>query len=98
MTDTTVCFPNLNDSSYAEWSVWMEAVLVQRGLWSMVKIPISGVDANGGIKAVSTIAAEVESAMKKQDAGKMDEAHAEMILHVDDGQLSHMRSRDPLKI
>ena len=45
----------------------------------MVKIPISGVDADGGIKAVSTIAAELESAMKKRDAGKMDEARAEMI-------------------
>ena len=98
MTDTTVRFPNLNDSNYAEWSVRMEAVLVRRGLWSMVKIPISGVDADGGIKAVSTIAAELESAMKKRDAGKMDEARAEMILRVDDGQLSHMRSRDPLEI
>ena len=40
----------------------------------------------------STIAAELESTMKKRDAGKMDEAHVKMILHVDDGQLSHMRS------
>ena len=86
MTDTTVRFPNLNDSNYAEWSVRMEAVLVRRGLWSMVKIPISGVDADGGIKAVSTIAAELESAMKKQDAGKMDEAHVEMILRVEIGR------------
>lgn len=98
MTDTTVRFPNLNDSNYAEWSVRMEAVLVRRGMWSMVKIPISGVDADGGVKAVSTIAAELESAMKRRDAGKMDEARAEMILRVDDGQLSHMRSRDPLEI
>jgi hypothetical protein len=98
MTDTTVRFPNLNDSNYAEWSVRMEAILVRQGLWSMVKIPISGVDADGEVKAVSTIAAELESVMKMRDAGKMDEARAEMILRVDDGQLSHMRSRDPLEI
>ena len=64
----------------------------------MVKIPISGVDAEGAVKAVSTIMAELEEAKKKRDAGKMDEARAEMILCVEDGQLSHMRSRDPLEI
>ena len=58
----------------------------------MVKIPISGVDAEGAVKAVSTIMAELEEAKKKRDAGKMDEARAEMILCVEDGQLSHMRS------
>ncbi|EDR09511.1 uncharacterized protein LACBIDRAFT_325924 [Laccaria bicolor S238N-H82] len=42
MTDTTVHFPNLNNSNYAEWSVRMEAILVRWGLWPMVKIPISG--------------------------------------------------------
>ena len=65
MTDTTVHFPNLNNSNYAEWSVQMEAVLVQRGLWSMVKIPISGVDADGQIKAILMIAAGLKSTMKK---------------------------------
>ena len=64
MTDTTVRFPNLNDSNYAEWSVQMEAILIRRGLWSMVKIPISGVDAEGAVKAVSTIMAELEEAKK----------------------------------
>ena len=38
----------------------------------MVKIPISGVDADG-VKAVSMIMAELEEA-KKRDTGKMDEA------------------------
>ena len=65
MTDTTACFLNLNDSNYAEWSVQMEAILVRRGLWPMVKIPISGVDADGGVKAVSTIMTELEEAKKK---------------------------------
>ena len=64
----------------------------------MVKIPISGVDADGGIKTVSMIVAKLESVMKKWDAGKMDEACMEMILCVDDGQLSHMCSWDPLEI
>ncbi|KIK03392.1 hypothetical protein K443DRAFT_653599 [Laccaria amethystina LaAM-08-1] len=75
MTDTTVRFPNLNNSNYAEWSVWMEAILVQQGLWSIVEIPISGVDTDGGVKTVSMIAAELESVMKRRDA---------MILRVDD--------------
>ena len=73
MTNTTVHFLNLKDSNYAEWSVWMEAILVQQGLWPMVKIPISGVDADGGVKALSMIMAELEEA-KKRDTGKMDEA------------------------
>ena len=47
MTDTTACFPNLNNSNYVEWSIWMEAILVWQGLCSMVKILISGVDAEG---------------------------------------------------
>jgi hypothetical protein len=86
MTDTTVRFPNLNDSNYAKWSVRMEAILIQRGLWSIIKILISGVDTNGGgVKTVSMIVAELDSVMKRQDAVKMDEARTEMILRVDDG-------------
>ena len=92
MTDTTVCFPNLNKSNYAEWSIQMEAILVWQGLWSMVKIPILGEDAEGEVKAISMIMARLEDGKNKQDAGKMDEAQTEMILCVDDGQLSHMRS------
>lgn len=65
MTNTTVRFPNLNNSNYAKWSIQMEAVLVQQDLWSMVKIPIFGVDADGGIKAILMISAELESVMKK---------------------------------
>lgn len=64
----------------------------------MVKIPISRVDTDGGVKAISMIVAKLESAMKRRDAAKMDEARMEMILHVDDGQLSHMCSQDPLEI
>ncbi|KAF8073463.1 hypothetical protein FPV67DRAFT_1398015, partial [Lyophyllum atratum] len=35
---------------------------------------------------------------KKRTAKKMAEARAEIILRVEDSQLSHMRSRDPMEI
>ncbi|KAJ6605865.1 hypothetical protein B0H10DRAFT_1657796, partial [Mycena sp. CBHHK59/15] len=41
---------------------------------------------------------ELETKVSKRNAQKMAEARAEMILRVDDGQLSHMRSRDPMEI
>ena len=65
MTNTTVCFLNLNNSNYAKWSVQMEAILVKQGLWPMVKIPISGVDADRGVKAVLMIMAELEEVKKE---------------------------------
>ena len=65
MTNTTVCFLNLNNSNYAKWSVQMEAILVKQGLWPMVKIPISGVDADGGVKAILMIMAELEEVKKE---------------------------------
>ena len=56
------------------------------------QIPSLGEDAEGEVKAISMIMAKLEDGKNKQDAGKMDEAQTEMILCVDDGQLSHMRS------
>jgi hypothetical protein len=94
----SVRVPNLNDSNYAEWSVRMEAILIRRGLWSLVKINISEITADGVAKSASKIAEEYRDLKKKRDVEKMDEARAEMILRVEDGQLSHMRSRDPLEI
>ncbi|KAG5640852.1 hypothetical protein DXG03_006825 [Asterophora parasitica] len=91
-------FPNLNNTNYAKWAICMEVVLVHRGLWSMVWVPVSRFELDGMEKAASMIAAEVEVLKKKQDVSKMDEARAELILHVDDGQLSHMHSCDLLKI
>jgi hypothetical protein len=90
---TVVRFAKLDDSNYPEWSVMMEAELVRRGLWSVVMIEV-----DGSGKDVSMIEAELKAKKSKQDEGKMAEARAEMILRVEGGQLSHMRSRDPLEI
>ena len=89
----TIHFARLNDSNYTQWAVHMEAVLIRRGLWSMVSITV---DKAG--KDATTIAAEIEDLKKKRGVDKMAEARAEMILRVDDGQLSHMRSDDPMEI
>jgi gag-polypeptide of LTR copia-type/Zinc knuckle len=90
----TVRFVCLNDSNYAEWAVCMQAILVRRGLLSQIVNIV--VDETG--KDAATIAAEVEDLKKKRDAGKMDEACAEMVLRVEDGQLSHMHSGDPMEV
>lgn len=79
-----------NGGNYYEWAVRMEAILIRQNLWSMVEV---SVDETG--KDASTIAAELEKELKKRGTQKMAEARAEMILRVEDGQLSHMRSRDP---
>lgn len=64
----------------------------------MVSIAVSKVAGDGTEKDASTIAAEYEVLKKARVSTKMDEARAELILRVEDGQLSHMRSRDPLEI
>jgi hypothetical protein len=87
-------FSRLNDSNYAEWALRMEAVLVRAGLWAMIDIAVDETNTDA-----STIASEIEDAKKKRSAEKMNEAHAEIILRVEDGQLAHcMRSTDPREI
>jgi hypothetical protein len=83
----TTRFPHLNDSNYAEWSVRMEAYLVRRKLWKVVNITEEGKTAKA-----------FRDELKARDQGTMDEACAEMILLVEDGQLSHMCSPDPREI
>jgi len=72
----------------------MEAELIRKGLWTNV-IEIV-MDTEG--KEDADIKKEFETKLGKRSASKMAEARAEMILRVDDGQLSHMRSKDPLEI
>jgi hypothetical protein len=90
----TVRFSCLNDSNYAEWAVHMQAILVRCGLWSQIINIV--VDETG--KDATTIAAEVEDLKKKRNAVKMDEACAEMVLRVEDSQLSHMHSGDLMEV
>src|SRR6202023_24965 len=94
MADTeTIRLARLNDSNYAEWAVRMEAILVKKGLWSVVRVMV---DEKG--KTASTIAVEQQKKIAERDSAKMEEARAELILRVDDGQLSHMRCNDPMEI
>ncbi|EIW57750.1 uncharacterized protein TRAVEDRAFT_102351, partial [Trametes versicolor FP-101664 SS1] len=41
---------------------------------------------------------EYEKKKQKRSTQKMAEARAELVMSVDDGQLAHMRSRDPMEI
>ncbi|KAJ7353480.1 hypothetical protein DFH08DRAFT_692928 [Mycena albidolilacea] len=49
-------------------------------------------------KTPEQIITEFELKKSKRKAQKMAKARAEMMLRVDDGQLSHMRSKDPMEI
>ena len=89
----SISFSHLNDSNYAEWAVRMEAILVRKGLWSMIEIVV---DVEG--KDAATIATELKKKKKERSVDKMAEARAEMVLRVEDGQLSHMRTRDPMEV
>ena len=71
----------------------MEAELIRKSLWGNIEIVI---DETG--KDADAVKAELQAKLNKRNAQKMAEARAEMILRVDDGQLSHMRSKDPLEV
>lgn len=72
----------------------MEAELVRKKLWDMVEIVVPEDEA----KDAKAMQEEFEKKKMKRSAQKMAEARAEMISCVDGGQLSHMRSRDPMDI
>lgn len=54
------------------------------------------VDSEG--KSEAEIVVEYNKKLEKRSEEKMEQARAELLLRVDDGQLSHMRSPDPLVI
>lgn len=72
----------------------MEADLIRRKLWDgIIEISI-----DESIQDPVMWQEEYEKKKKKRSTQKMNEARAEMIMAVDSGQLSHMRSRDPMEI
>jgi hypothetical protein len=89
----TASFERLNDVNYSRWVLRMEAILIRKGLWSVVEVTV-----NKTGKDAPTIAKEEDELKGKQDGQKMAEARAEMVLRVEDGQLSHMRAKDPMEI
>ena len=88
-TESSARFQCLNDTNYAEWSLCMEAILVRGGLWGMIHPKIDQQKADGMEKDASTITLELEAALKAHTMMKMNEARVEIILHLEDGQLSH---------
>jgi hypothetical protein len=98
-SESTVRFARLNNTNYPEWCLRMEAVLVRAGLWNMIKPTVDTLASDGKEKDASTIAAEFEAALKARTKSKMNDARAEIILRLEDGQLSHcLRSDDPRTI
>jgi hypothetical protein len=72
----------------------MEAYLIKKKLWKVVNVTLASV--NG--KDTDMIEAELNALKKKRNNDAMEEAQAELILHAEAGQLSHMCSRDPMEI
>jgi len=93
MSKEQSCFPKLNDGNYIEWAMRMEAKLICRNFWMMVKVIV-----NEDGKDVTTIQSEWSVKKSKRSAQKMAEVRSEMILHVEDRQLSHMHAWDPMEI
>jgi hypothetical protein len=86
-------FLKLNDTNYIEWSIWMEVELIRRGFWTIVEVVV---DVNG--KDADTIHTEWETKKSKRNSQKMAETQSKMILHIEDNQLAHMCSKDPMTI
>jgi len=68
-------FPRLNDTNYVKWAMRMEAELIRRNLWAMVKVVV---DEDG--KDADIIQAEWMAKKNKQSMQKMAEARSELIL------------------
>ena len=93
MREISIPVTQLNDSNYPEWTIRMEAILVQEDLWPMVEISV-----NTEGKTVQETAVAVVEEKAKCAKDKMAQAWAKMILWVKDNQLVHMMSTDPMEI
>ena len=87
--DKTLHFAPLNDTNFPEWSIHIEAHLIQKDLWSTItcKTNTDG-KSNAKIEAIWT------DWRKKQSAKKVPKAYTEIVLRVEDSQLVHMHSKD----
>ena len=91
--ETLSHFPKLNDTNYSECNMQMEAKLVRRGLWGMIEIVV-----DRDRRDENDVTREIETKKSKRATQKLAEARAELILHVEAGQLAHMRSKDLMDI
>ena len=83
MPDSSLHFANLNESNYAEWSLYMRSTLIKKGLWRVVEGSESHPLGSPNSKAVK--------AFDRRQA----EAHAEIVLRLEPSQLPHAHSTDP---
>ena len=91
--DLCTWFPLLNDANYTEWAMWMEAELIDKGLWEQVFVEL---DTSG--KTKQEVESEQAKAVTKRSAKKMSEATVRMITRVKTLQLVHMCEQDPMVI
>jgi hypothetical protein len=82
MSTSNLHFRKLDGTNYAEWSIMMEAWLIKKGLWEIANGTETLIDAGSKAKAVR--------AYEKCAA----ECRAEIVLHVEESQLSYVRNRD----
>ena len=68
MPDSSLHFANLNESNYAEWSLYMQSMLIKKGLWKVVEGSETCLLGSPNSKAVK--------AFERHQA----EAHAEIVL------------------
>ncbi|RDB31020.1 hypothetical protein Hypma_000182 [Hypsizygus marmoreus] len=73
----------LNDTNYSDWSIKMEALLVEKDLWDVV----------AGTEVMPTTGPN--SKTTKAFVRKQKLARAKIILHVENSQLPHTRHSDP---
>ena len=91
-------FPKLNDTNWATWRLQMEAELIRKGLWSVIEITIDPLDKDGNTRDAGTLKTELDTKFGKRKSDLMDKARAEILLSVDESQLSHCIGRDPREI
>ena len=82
-TSKTLKFPVLTHTNYPEWATRMEAVLVWMDYWALVT-------SNENLEEDEDDGKILRVFRKRQAA-----CRAEMVLRVDDSQLSRMSNRDP---
>ena len=83
MPNSSLHFANLNESNYAEWSLYMRSTLIKKGLWKVVEGSETCPLGSPNSKAV------------KAFERRQTEAHAEIVLRLEPSQLPHAHSTDP---
>lgn len=74
----------------------MEAELIRHDLWfDLVEMLIDRKDAKGVAMTDAEFRLKFQAALDARSTRSMAKSRAEMMLHVEEGQLAHMSSRNP---